>query len=58
MHLLNFMFNKETKPGLLNVRENRTRVEHRNIDLYLPFKYHIRKKNVKASECHCLVNLR
>ena len=79
-HLLNFMYNRKTKPGLLNVREIRTKahdaplfnvniprceafkrsvgyfggvkwnnlsIEHRNIDLYLPFKYHMKKEMLK-----------
>ena len=79
-HLLNFRFIRKTKPGLLNVREVRTRahdaplfnvniprceafkrsvdyfgaiewnnltVEPRNIDLYLPFRYHMRTEMLK-----------
>ena len=76
-HLLNFMYIRETRPELMNVREIRTRahdaplfnvaiprceafkrsigffgavewnnlgVEHRNINLYLPFKYHMKQE--------------
>ena len=79
-HLLNFMYIRKNKPGMLNVREIRTKahdaplfnvtiprceafkrsvsysgaiewnnlsVDHRNIDLYLPFKYHIKKEMLK-----------
>ena len=79
-HLLNFMYIRKDKPGMLNVREIRTRahdaplfnvniprceafkrsvscigavewnnlaVEHRNIDMYLPFKYHMKKEMLK-----------